>query len=197
MMTGLDEAGRQAAGRFEELEEARDIAVNGSRAVIRMTKRVMHSVHLGQDEAVTGMDEAMAALLGSVADLPEILHSGVVGDAMAEYAEARLLIAFVHGEPVPSAETLGITPQSWALGLCDSLGELRRVLLTQLMSAETDAARRTFGMMEEVARIIMDFDVPDAIVPLRRKQDVARGIMERTRSDIATAIVTSGYPHRD
>ena len=29
--------------------------------------------------------------------------------------------------------------------------------------------------------------VPDAVLPIRRKQDIARGVVERTRSDLFTA----------
>lgn len=41
--------------------------------------------------------------------------------------------------------------------------------------------------MEELSDAIMIFDVPDAIVPLRRKQDISRGVMEKTRSDMMMA----------
>jgi translin len=37
----------------------------------------------------------------------------------------------------------------------------------------------------------MTFDIKDSVAPLRRKQDIARGIMERSRTDLATAKIMS------
>ena len=57
------------------------------------------------------------------------------------------------------------------------------------MDGDMDGARRYFSMMEDISGEIMLLDVPDAIAPVRRKQDIARGIMDRTRSDMTTAAV--------
>jgi translin len=37
----------------------------------------------------------------------------------------------------------------------------------------------------------MRFDYPDALIPIRRKQDVARSLVEKTRGDIAGAVNAS------
>jgi len=41
--------------------------------------------------------------------------------------------------------------------------------------------------MEEIYDQLMRFDHPSAIVPIRRKQDVARTLIEKTRGEIAVA----------
>jgi hypothetical protein len=41
--------------------------------------------------------------------------------------------------------------------------------------------------MEQVYLVIMQFHYPQAIVPVKVKQDQVRGIIERTRSDVALA----------
>jgi translin len=43
-------------------------------------------------------------------------------------------------------------------------------------------------MMEDMFLVIMRFDYPDALIPIRRKQDVARSLVEKTRGDIAVAV---------
>lgn len=55
------------------------------------------------------------------------------------------------------------------------------------MDGDMEGARRFFGIMEEISGEIMMLDVPDAVAPVRRKQDIVRGIMDRTRSDMTTA----------
>jgi len=42
-------------------------------------------------------------------------------------------------------------------------------------------------MMEDIFDVLLRFDHPNAIVPLRHKQDVARGLLERTRGELAVA----------
>ena len=43
--------------------------------------------------------------------------------------------------------------------------------------------------METLSDSLMDFDVKDSVVPLRRKQDICRGIMEKSRGEMAAARV--------
>ncbi len=188
-MNGLERAAEHAAAALAESERARERAVAGAREIIRLSKRSMHALHRGKCGDLEPLDRAAAALSAALEGHPEVLHSGVVGDALAEYAEARLLAALIHGGDVPGARSLGIPERAWALGLADCLGELRRVMLTRLMDGDTVAARSVFDTMETVAEIVLGFDVPDAVAPLRRKQDIARGLMERSRSDMAAAVM--------
>ncbi|HIJ16733.1 MAG TPA: RNA-binding protein, partial [Thermoplasmata archaeon] len=41
--------------------------------------------------------------------------------------------------------------------------------------------------MEDLYTALMRFDYPDAIVAVRRKQDVARSLLEKTRGEVAVA----------
>jgi translin len=42
--------------------------------------------------------------------------------------------------------------------------------------------------MEEISYEIMSLDYPSAIVPIRRKQDAARIMLERTRGEVTVAL---------
>jgi translin len=75
------------------------------------------------------------------------------------------------------------------MGLADTIGEIRRVIVGCLMNGDTDRAKALFAAMEEISEELLMMDVPDAVVPLRRKQDIARGIMDKTRSDMLGATV--------
>jgi len=188
-MSDLERISEDIAMRMKELENARIAAINGSRLVIRSTKTVIHSIQVQHldTQSVCIMDEQMKELVLSVNSEPEILHSGIVEDAMMEYAEAKIFISMIYDLPIQSYGELGISPQSWVMGLCDAIGELRRLLLTYLMSSDLQRAQGVFSKMEEACDTIMIFDVPDAIAPIRRKQDTARSIMEKTRSDMTSA----------
>lgn len=189
-MNGLDKMAEDAACAMEKIETIRNLAIAGSRATVRSTKKVIHAIHTGApyEDAEMEMDFAMKKLIGDTKDEPRVFLGSDVESAMGEYCEAKLLIAIIRNDGIPSWKELGISPQAWVLGLCDCLGELRRLLLTRLMASSIDSAKKLFVSMEEISDAIMSFDVPDAILPVRRKQDIARGIMDRTRSDLTAAI---------
>lgn len=110
---------------------------------------------------------------------------------MMEFSETVLYDYASRGADLPSYADLDVTPAAWVEGLADAIGELRRDMLTFLMGDDLESARRTFSKMEELSDALMTLDVKDSVAHVRRKQDIARGIMERSRSDIATAAVMS------
>lgn len=181
--------------RMEELETKRELAVASSRMIIRKTKRVIHSIHMNEDhvDALMELGRNMEKLNSDLRNDPEIFYSGVVEDARMEYAEASLLSAVVLEKAIPSFDTLRITPQSWIMGLADCIGEMRRMVLSRLMTDDLEGAMYMFSEMEDASNELLMFDVPDAILPLRRKQDIVRGIMERTRADVTNAILMKEY----
>ena len=189
-MNGLSEGIEAATRELIDIENDREAAIAYSRRVIRLTKTVIHGIHAGVPyrEESEAMDGVMDELRG-VCGLPSVETSGPVQDAMGEYAEAKIFTAVMEDRPVPSHSDLGITAGSWILGLADVEGELRRAVMTRLMDGDLDSAKSLFSKMEEIHEQIMLLDVPDAVVPIRRQQDIARGIMDKTRSDITTASV--------
>jgi len=177
--------------RMDELERKREGAIAASRSVIRMTKRAIHAIHTGEghESIINNAVTEYRSLLLVIQNEPEILFSGPVSDAMMELSEACILSSIVLGREVPSYTSLEVTPQAWAMGLGDCLGELRRILLAHLMGNRIEQAREVFNDMESLCGHVLSFDVPDAILPIRRKQDIARSVMERTRTDIANAMI--------
>ena len=190
-MRNLSDTVAAANERMDKLEALRESSIATSRIIIRMTKKAIHAIHSDEEHKAL-LNSAISEynkLYASVKGEPEILCSGPVGDAMMELAEACILSAVIKKDSIPSFSSLGITPQAWVLGLADCLGEMRRILLNSLMNGDIDDAKDMFGDMETLCEAVMSFDVPDAILPIRRKQDVARSIMERTRTDIANALL--------
>ncbi len=186
-MDGFANDVRLAADVLENIEKDRDAALMRSRAVIRLSKRVIHAIHAGEptDDLLDELDKALDDLLS--AETPEIMLSAIMQDAMMEYAEAVIFESVIREGTVPSASKLGISAGSWVLGLADCIGELRRVVTADIMKGDLESAQDHFAFMEEIAGELMLLDVPDAVAPVRRKQDIARGIMDRTRSDMTAA----------
>ena len=192
-MNGLSGTAAEAGRRFAEIEGTRELSLTFSRRIIRNTKRMIHAIHTGEDRS--GISEELRkdaeSMLSAVRDEPSVSSSAPVSDALSEYAEAFILDAVAERRDIPTFGDLGIPAQCWVMGLADVPGELRRMVLNRLSSDDLEGARYLFGCMEEIGDEVLGFDVPDAIVPLRRKQDIARGVIERTRSDVTNAIVIS------
>ena len=190
-MDGFSDEVRSAADELGRIEADRDLALARSRKVIRLSKRVIHGIHTGSavEDDVAGLEAAMAELMS--VEAPEVRGSSLVQDAAMEYAEAMLLLSLVTSGRVPSHSDLGISAAAWVLGLADCVGELRRILTRDLMDGNVGSARATLEMMEGISEELMLLDVPDAVAPVRRKQDIVRGIMDRTRSDMTIASMMS------
>ncbi len=192
-MEGLENTVAAVAEKFAEAEENREKAIRLSRKITRSSKKVIHSVHDGEidTDEMEDMKKSVKELMSDMDRDPALIYTGPAADSLSEYAEAMILHSLSIGNGIPSFTELSIDERSWVLGLADVVGELRRIILRKLMDGNTEEASSVYGDMEEIVHHLLMFDVPDAIVPLRRKQDIARGVIERTRSDIATAVVMS------
>jgi translin len=170
-------------------EEATNLAFNLSRKIIRKTKTAIHGIHAGQrdPELIDSISSDLAGLVEAVAGYPKLVYGADVESAMMEFAETVIYDYALRGEEIPSYRVLEITPAAWVLGLADSIGELRRDMLDRLMKGNLPEATRIFSKMEEICDVLMTLDIKDSVVPVRRKQDIARGIMDRSRTDITTA----------
>ncbi|MDR2699025.1 MAG: hypothetical protein LBB30_05055 [Candidatus Methanoplasma sp.] len=190
-MEKLTETAGEALEILHGMELRRERAIRYSRDITRETKKMIHAIHVSDDAA--GPREALRRLVSELTAETgaSLAGMGPAEDALAEYAESMILDSIVGGRETPSFADLGIGPGPWVLGLADCLGEMRRVVLTSLMSENVPYAVSVFSEMESVFRTIMLFDIPDPVLPIRRKQDIARGVMERTRTDITNAMMMS------
>lgn len=174
--------------------EAREAALAASRAVIRSCGRAIRAVHrLELEEARRGCDEAAAALADAQRTLephPRVAHAGFLHDAAKEYVEARVTLALVAGEALPSADELGVEGPAWLNGLAEAASELRRHALDRLRAGALERAEELLGSMDDVYGLLVTVDEPDAITGgLRRTTDALRAVLERTRADLTLTLV--------
>jgi len=108
---------------------------------------------------------------------------------LKELAEAHLTRALILNSPLPAPGDLGIENAAYVNGLAEAVGELRRFALDALRRGEIAASERALDLMDEIYTQLITVDFPSAITrDLRRKTDIARSILERTRGDVTTAI---------
>ncbi len=192
----------RAREAFAAKNVAREAGLTRSREAIRYSANAIRAVHRGEFDRAEELSAKAGALLAeantALSDHPDILHAGFVHDSAKEYAEARITLALISGRGgLPTHEDLDVGLASYLNGLGEVVGELRRHLLDSLASGEIENCKETLEVMDEVYGILVTIDYPDAMTGgLRRTTDSVRGILERTRGDLALVIRQSQLEDR-
>ena len=194
----LAEAGEWARAMLEGKHAAREVGLAACRKTIQSCAASIRAIHREEwdtaEELATAAQGHLQRAQEALADHPDIRYAGFLHDAAKEYAEARLTMAFVRGEPLPCAGGLGVEVQAYLNGLAEAASELRRYILDLLRRGrpEVTAGRseELLGTMDEVYSLLVTVDYPDAITGgLRRTTDALRAVLERTRSDLTLTMV--------
>ncbi len=178
---------------FDAKNNTREEVLRLCRSLVQTSSYVIRAVHRGEKEEAAGLLEQAASLSAGIAhmtaDHPEVYTAGFVHDAQKEYAEARITYALINQEDIPTPEELGVEYPAYLNGLGEAVGELRRAILDLIREGHLDRSDELLSYMDDIYYLLVSFDYPDAITGnLRRTTDMARGIIERTRGDLTTAI---------
>ena len=140
-------------------------------------------------EAAAYLAEADAAL----GDQPDVRYAGFLHDAKKEFAEANLTLAFVADHPLPSADELGVEVQAYLNGMAEAASELRRQVLDCLRRDEGDEAERLLAVMDDGLRAAHHRSTTPTRSPVvsGARTDALRGVLERTRGDVTTALIVA------
>ncbi len=183
----------QAARHYLELKHAaRERALPKSRAAIRCCANAIRASHRQDFASAAGLLRQAEALLeemrGDLRDHLDIYYAGFVEDAQKEFAEASLTCAFIQQQPLPLPETLHVEWAPFLNGLGEAVGELRRSVLDRMRQGRLEGCEQLLQQMDDVYLLLTTLDFPDAITGnLRRTTDSVRGILEKTRGDLAVA----------
>lgn len=179
--------------RLEIRNQARDQALQHSRQLIRFCANAIRATHrLEQEIARHLLGEARQIgrqLLETVREHGDLYHAGYTQDAFKELAEAHITYALINGQPLPKPEDLGVEDAAYLNGLGEATGELRRHALDLIRQGNVARAEVILQVMDEIYSQLIAVDFPDAVTgSLRRTTDMVRGVVERTRGDLTTAV---------
>jgi len=178
---------------FDRENAAREKGLALSRDTIQFCANSIRASHRGdKDEAVELLDAARRnieqahALLEGV---PRIYYAGFLQDAEKEFAEASTTYALIEEKPLPLAAELDVAMAPYLNGLGEAVGEMRRHVLDLIRENNLDKGEYILGMMDDIYYLLASVDYPNAITAgLKRTNDMVRGVLERTRGDLTTAI---------
>jgi translin len=173
------------AAREEALKLAREVVRAAANAV-----RAAHRGEFGTAEALLAEGhQKLQAATDLLAEHPDVLWAGFIGDAAKELVEAYVTLAVIAGRPIPGPEELNVEPLSYLQGLAEAVGELRRHLLDLIRTGRLGRAEEILGAMDAIYEVLVALDYPDGMTGgLRRLTDQVRGILERSRGDLTLSI---------
>ena len=129
----------------------------------------------------------LAELYDITVNHSELYRAGFVENAAQEFVEAHCLYNIMHNRDLPDPDKLQTTYSAYLKGLCDVVGELRRKSLDSILIGKSEKANDYLKLMEEIYDAIIRFDYPSGLIPIKKKQDMVRGIIEKTRGELAVA----------
>lgn len=181
-MDEVRESVKAMEARFSDQLERREKILKGSRDVISSCSRAIIAVHTGKSkDSEKELSNARSLLLELKKSADGSVARYLVSPE-AEFVEASAVLSLSRGKSVPSMESLKASPEAYLLGLLDTVGEMKRLVLDSIMRGEYPKAKRYFGVMEELYSICSPLAVYDHVAQgARRKIDVARMLVEDVR----------------
>ena len=184
----LEEVVKRATIELRARERARDEVLSRARRTRLLSKQAILLIHNGAlEEAKAKIKEAKRLLDEAEPHLEE--HADLRGfdevqAAREEYAEASILHGLKTARAFQTPEAIGVSLYTYLLGLGDVVGELRREALDALRAGDLEAAEAELGLMEHIYLSLLSMEEASLLRGLRRKLDVARGVIERTRGEL-------------
>ena len=177
--------------RIDDKDKVREKALRSSREIIINCRKAIQYIH--QDlmkDAKSNIKKAsvkLQVLYSLTENHPDLHHAGFVENAAQELVEAYCLYNIMSGKDLPDPDEIKTTYSSYLLGLCDLVGELRRSALDKIREGAAKEADDYLKMMEDIYDVIIRFDYPSGLIPIKKKQDMVRNLIERTRGELAVA----------
>jgi len=176
---------------IDDKDRVREKALRSSREIIIGCRKAIQYIHQDSMKDSEQLIKKASAKLAELYDLTEnhseLYHAGFVENAAQEFVEAHCLYNIMQDKDLPDPDKIQTTYSAYLKGLCDVVGELRRKSLDSILIGESEKANDYLKLMGKIYDAIIRFDYPSGLIPIKRKQDMVRGIIEKTRGELAVA----------
>lgn len=178
--------------KLTEYDRTRERLLELTRKTTRLAGWAIIQTHRGQTSkakaTLRDAEENIAQMRDLLDQNSEFKQVGYVIVAFQEFAEAKLLYNFVNRRKLLSQREVGVGWMPYLLGLLDFVGELRRMTMDQLKTGKLKDAQGTFESMEAIFEDLLMLDRTSIVPTFRRKMDVAKKLIEATRTDVIADI---------
>ncbi len=184
----LEDLVKRGAEELRLRDKALDNVMERARRARILSKQAILRVHSGKEvEAGKRLKEASSLISEMDAIIekhPELGRFDQVSAAKEEFSEASIIMALTESGEFPDPASLAVPMTSYLMGLGDVPGELRRQALDALRLGDIETAEARLSTMEEIYLSLVTMEEVPLLKGLRRKLDIARGVIERTRSEV-------------
>lgn len=187
-MLGVEESLKGIEGEMQDVLAKRERILKSSRDSISLCSKAIVHLHTGKlDEAAVEISEAGDVIKEMRREAGKGGLSRYLASPEAEFVEASSVQAIVLGKPIPGAKDLAVSGEGYVLGLLDTVGEVKRLMLDSIMRSDVDRATKYFRLMESLYSALLPFAAFDHVANgVRRKIDVARILTEDVRGVMAS-----------
>lgn len=167
---------------LQEAHDSREFLLRNTREAVLVSGRAIMEIHRGNHREAEQMIRKAASLIESYRKKAGRRQAYLLITPEQEMVEASALLAVVRGRQIPSSAILGVSDEGYALGLMDSLGEIKRHVVDLLRHDQLRAARAAFKSMEDLYAMLYPFVSMDRVLKeSRRKMDTGRIQLEDAR----------------
>ena len=184
---------------FSEITDILDILDKDREEILRIHRKIVRdcsvaikSIHRREFDIYAKKIDEIKLKLKDLANLVN-KNPGVFFNYLKtpeqEYAEAVCFYSIINNQNLPIPSELNIHHLNYILGLADVIGELRRYALDNIRNSKLEDLNQLLEYMDEIHTNLFSLDYPSAMTKdLRRKTDIGRSIIEKTRADISLSI---------
>jgi translin len=178
---------------LKQKDDLRETVHNEMRKATSLSKQAILLIHQKRmKEAEKQLEEAskiFTKLWDRSTSYPEIIYTGMFSAALQEYSEASIFLKLVKEVRFITPKEIDAPSSDYVLGLADVIGECRRLALDALREGDLKKAEGCLATMDEIYTELMGLDESYMLVSgLRRKNDIARKLIETTRGDVTQEI---------
>ena len=184
----LEDLVKRGAEELRLRDKALDKVMERARRARILSKQAILRIHSGETvEAEKRLEEASGLLSemdAIIEEYPELGRFDQVSAAKQEFSEASIMMGLTKSGAFPDPIALGVSMTAYLMGLGDVPGELRRQALDALREGDIETAEARLSTMEEIFLSLVTMEEVPLLKGMRRKLDIARGVIERTRSEV-------------
>jgi translin len=174
-------------------EEMRENAQDKMRKTTSLSKQAILLSHQDRMEEANKQLATATNLIAQLKEVskeyPAIIYGGMFSAALQEYSEACIFITLIEKAQFITPKEIDVPPVDYVLGLADVVGEFRRLALDALREGNVEKGEQCLRTMDEIYVELEALDEAYMLVSgLRRKNDVARRIIEATRGDLTQEV---------
>jgi translin len=192
-LSALKKMLKEIKNELMQKEKIREESQENIRKITSLSKQTILLSHQKRfKEAKNQLERAKERIIKlkeTSKEYPAIIYGGMFSSALQEYSEAYIFLTLIQESRFIARQEIDVPHIEYVLGLADVIGEFRRLALDSLREGLTENGESCLAIMDEIYVELEALDEAYMLVPgLRRKNDVARKIIESTRGDITQEV---------